>query len=232
MKKEVLNKGYVKLLNLSGPIRRKDEEYDADDVDPAHVARTSFDKFDSERTREQDIKLVKYLINNHHNTPIEMIETWWEIKCPIFVARQWFRHRTASGNEISGRYLELNNDFWTPLPEEIGHRPDNMKQGRVIDGNITPEIIDWLKDIEELDLKSYEIYKKAIKNKIPPEVARTRLPLATYTKFVWHQDLHNLIHFLKLRMDSHAQYEIRQYAHAMYDMLNKYLPDIMSVVNE
>ena len=103
----VLDHGFVTLRNISGPTRRSDELYDADDIDPANTARMSFNQTDSCRTREQDLKLCEYLMKNWHNTPFEMVEVWLEMKLPIFVARQFVRHRTVSINEVSGRYVTL-----------------------------------------------------------------------------------------------------------------------------
>jgi len=222
--RKVFEHGYVKLTNIAGPIRRREEVYDASAEDIAHAARMSFDKPASEFTREQNLGLVRYLMLHKHNTPIEMIETWWEMKMPIFVARQFIRHRTASVNEISARYTQLDDDFYIPKISDIGHRPVNMKQGRIIDEGFTEENALWREQLHDWCIQAYENYEMAIKEGIPPEVARMGLPLNIHTKWIWKQDLHNLIHFLDLRIDEHAQFESRNFAQPMVSMLDKALP--------
>jgi thymidylate synthase (FAD) len=223
----VLDKGYVKLLNISGPVRRMDENYDADDIDPALTARISFNNFlDKERTREQELKLVEYLIKNKHNTPVEMIEVWLEMKLPIFIARQFVRHRTACINEISGRYATLPEDWY--IPEVVGGKAVNNKQGQ--EDNLDKITQDWFKD--QLHWSCYDDYinyLEALAKGIAPEHARLLLHVNHYTNWVWKQDLHNLLHFLAVRMDNHAQVEARKYANAIYGLLKEQLPDFMEI---
>jgi len=121
MKIDVLDHGYVILRNISGPIRRASQPFDADDTDPANAARFSFDAADQEtRVREDDLKLARYLWKNRHTTPFEMVEVWLEMQMPIFVARQFVRHRTVSINEVSARYVQLPKQFYIPDPKVIG----------------------------------------------------------------------------------------------------------------
>ena len=125
---EVLDHGHVKLLNVSGPIRRLDQDFDANDIDPPNTARMSFDSREAGRTEDQDMKLAEYLMKNKHSTPFEMVEVWMEMKLPIFVARQFVRHRTVSLNEVSARYVKLPEEWY--IPDIVGGKPVNAKQGQ------------------------------------------------------------------------------------------------------
>lgn len=243
---KVLDHGFITLHNLSGPIRRAEDTwtinqesikipriFDADDIDPAMTARISFDNLNQERTKEQDLKLVEYLIQNRHNTPIEMIEIWLEMKLPIFVARQFVRHRTATINEVSARYTKLPEQWYIPNIEVIGYKSKSNKQGR--------DIIAY-KDLDKYQIKelnsfrhslnrhcsiAYEEYIKFLDMGIAPELARCFLHVNHYTHWVWKQDLSNMMHFLSLRLHEHAQYEARIYAQAIYDLLKLHLPATM-----
>lgn len=239
----VLDHGFVKLLNLSGPVRRADvrrtfrhsfqvaQDFDADDIDPALVARTSFDD-DKERTREQELKLVKYLMDNRHTTPIEMIEVWIEMKMPIFVARQFVRHRTVSINEVSARYVQLDKEFYIPEPENVGIKSESNKQGRDLSSGFNEDAGFFCEALEQHCDESYTRYETAIAKGVPNELARCFLPVNIYTRWVWKQDLHNMMHMLRLRMDPHAQFEIRQYADAIFNLLEEQLPDLMGFFKE
>lgn len=232
----VLDHGFVKLRNLSGPTRREglklvgaaytEQTFDADDIDPANTARISFDNLDSSRARVDDLRLYEYLIKHHHNTPIEMIETWWEMKLPIFIARQFVRHRTACINEVSARYSILPMDYY--VPKYFGKRGGNNKQGQ--QGYVCNGLQVLFKGLLHIScLSSYAAYKLALFCKVAPEQARLFLHVNFYTHWVWKQDLSNLMHFLALRLDSHAQVEARIYATAMYDLLKSYLPKSMEL---
>ena len=124
----VLDHGFVTLRNMAGPTRRADCEFDASDRDPAQAARMSFDQMNGERTEEEDFKLSKYLMKNWHTSPFEMVEIWLEMKMPIFVARQFVRHRTASINEVSGRYITLPAEWY--IPKIVGGKAPTAKQGQ------------------------------------------------------------------------------------------------------
>lgn len=242
-----LDHGFVKLLNISNAIPREFEydivdldegreeqvlinKFDARDTDPATCARISFDSFDSERTEEQDLKLVKYLMKNSHNTPIEMTEVWLEMKLPIFVARQFVRHRTACINEVSARYVTLPEEWY--IPEIVGGKSTTgAKQGQ--ENNLN-KLIQWcFKNILNLNCWiSYKTYKFFIYFGVAPEHARMFLHVNHYTGWIWKQDLHNLMHFLSLRLHPHAQLEAIIYAQGMYDLLKKFLPRTIQFFDE
>ena len=221
---QVLDYGFVKILNVSGPERRPDQLYDASDRDPANSARMSFAQKDSGRTEDQDAKLCEYLMAHLHTTPFEMIEVWIEMKMPIFVARQFVRHRTVSINEVSGRYVQLPAEWY--IPKVVGGKAPNAKQGQE----------DNLSEFEQEEFRAalnrhcgngYLLYNEAIDRGVAPEHARMLLSLNHYTHWLWKQDLHNLMHFLALRMDSHAQVEAQAYANSIYNQLCAVLPKTM-----
>lgn len=216
----VLDHGFVKLLNVASQ-----NPEGANDRDPARCARISFDNLDSGRTEEQDLKLAKYLWEHQHMTPFEMIEVWLEMKLPIFLARQFIRHRTASVNEVSGRYVQLPREYY--IPEVVGAKPTNgAKQGQE---NTLPKVVqDYFKyELATQCAQSYSKYEDQLSKGVAPEHARMFLHLNHYTHWIWKQDLRNLVHFLKLRLDSHAQVEARMYAQAIYDLLTVKLPHTM-----
>jgi thymidylate synthase (FAD) len=249
--KQVLDKGFVKLLNISGVIRRQDavragiddlliveEEhiFDAQDTDPALVARTSFAKGMLESSKVIDEGLVEYLVRNEHTTPLEFTTVYLEFKMPIFCARQVIRHRTGNladnntgneptVNEVSGRYVTLPKDWY--IPEVVrGKHSGGNKQGS--EDNLDRETQWKFKNhLEEACKTDYQEYLEALETGICPEQARMFLHLNHYTQFVWKQDLHNLMHFLALRLDEHAQWEVRQYAKAIYELLKEHLPKSM-----
>lgn len=239
---KVLDHGFVTLRNISGPTRRKeywhtvngmevrdDSYYDADDIDPAQAARMSFNQMDSNRTREQDLKLCEYLLKNRHTSPFEMIEVWLEMKLPIFVARQFVRHRTVSINEVSGRYVTLPPEWY--IPEVVGGKAANKKQGQ--EDNL-PRIE---QDIFQLALNEhcetgYKHYLEAIGYGVAPEHARLFLSLNHYTHWLWKQDLHNIMHFLSLRDHPHAQTEAQMYAKAITELLRSVLPETMKLYEQ
>jgi len=225
---KVLDKGYVKLLNVAGPYRRQEKPCDGDDTDFAKVARISYQGDDDSHTREQDLKLADYLIKNKHTTPIEMIETWWEVKLPLFVARQLIRHRTISVNEMSARYTVMPDEFYIPEPINVGVQHETNKQGSNLVG-VARENMEYAEafcgHLEEHSRHSYEMYEIALKAGVPRERARCFLPVNVYTRWIWKQDLWNLMHFLRLRLHSHAQFESRLYAEAKFELLKLYLPE-------
>lgn len=229
----VLDHGFVELRNLAGPTRRvyDNEEtgrflrpFDADDSDPAHAARMSFDQMNADRTPEQDFGLCDYLMRNWHTSPFEMIECWFEMKMPIFVARQFVRHRTAGINEVSGRYITLPEEWY--IPEVVGGKPKNAKQGQV--DTLDPKLQEQFKrDLDSECRRSYDLYVWYIDQGVAPEHARTFLHLNHYTHWLWKQDLHNMLGFLRLRDHSHAQIEAQAYAKAIDAHLRKFLPNSM-----
>ncbi len=229
---KVLDHGFVRLRNVSGPVRRADQLFDADDIDPANSARFSFDAADKiGRTREADLKLAKYLLAHKHTTPFEMVEIWLEMKMPIFIARQFVRHRTATINEISGRYIKLPNEFYIPDPATIGVPAATNKQGRDAFTE-NPYALEFTQTLNENCQKAYAQYEFDLAHKIPAEIARMQLPLNIYTKWLWKQDLHNIMHFIAVRIDNHAQWEAQQYASAVYTVLKEALPYSMELFDE
>lgn len=230
---QVLDYGYVTLRNVAGPTRRPDDEFDGNDVDPANAARFSFDQADQNREREADLKLTGYLLRNRHTTPIEMIEIWLEMKMPIFVARQFVRHRTVSINEISARYVKLEPEFYIPDAENVGVMGPTTKQGRIVGEELTPdqELVtkNFRTQLSVNNHRAYKCYIKALADGIPTELARCFLPVNIYTKWLWNQDLWNMMHFLRLRMGAHAQFEAREYAHAIHKLLSRVLPRSMEL---
>lgn len=225
-----LDHGFVKLRNISGPTRRSSMEFDADDVDPANTARMSFSASDQEdRTRADDLRLCRYLMKNWHTSPFEMIEVWLEMKLPIFVARQFIRHRTINLNEISGRYVKLPEEWY--IPEKVGGKPDNAKQGQ--SDNLDWETQDFFKrDLNAQCYSSYRKYETHLENGIAAEHARMFLHLNTYTHWIWKQNLHNLFHFLSLRDHSHAQIEAQVYAKAVDKLVRRVLPECFSLYDK
>lgn len=232
--KQVLDHGFVKLLNISGAVPGDTQitceggegVFNARDVDPAKCARISFDNFEQDRSTEQDMKLVEYLMKNHHNTPMEMTEIWLEMKLPIFVARQFVRHRTACINEVSARYAVLPEEFY--IPEVVRGKGTNNKQGSLdnLDTQLQEDFKDDLRGQCEL---SYRLYSEYLALGVAPEVARNFLHVNHYTHWVWKQDLSNLMHFLRLRLHEHAQWEAREYAQVVYDLLEVHLPLTMEL---
>lgn len=248
---KVLDHGFVTLRNVSGPTRRPLEisqseptadwpegqtlvhgsrSFDADDTDPANAARMSFDQTDSNRPREQDLKLCDYLMKNWHNTPFEMVEIWLEMKLPIFVARQFVRHRTVSINEVSGRYVKLPAEWY--IPEIVGGKPvGGAKQGQ--SDTLGQIIQDGFKATLDYTCRSsYSAYETALANGVAPEHARMFLHLNHYTHWLWKQDLHNIMHFLRLRDHSHAQVEAQAFAKAVDTLLRGVLPHTMSLYDK
>ena len=182
-----------------------------------------------------DSGLIKYLMRHWHSTPFEMCEIKYHIKLPIFIARQWIRHRTANVNEYSARYSILDKEFYLPSSENLAAQSVNNRQGRgeIIDGEQAKEVLGLLKKDAERTYSNYETMlnerydgSKIDENKkgLARELARMNLTLNTYTQWYWKTDLLNLMNFLRLRADSHAQYEIRVYADIMLESLKKWVP--------
>ncbi|MGL9779291.1 MAG: FAD-dependent thymidylate synthase [Wolbachia sp.] len=207
---KVLDHGFIRVVDYMGS-----------DSAIVQAARVSYGK--GTKQISQDEALIKYLMRHHHTTPFEMCEIKFHVKLPIFVARQWIRHRTANVNEYSARYSILDNEFYIPKPEQVAKQSDNNKQGsgEAFHSGISKEIMDSLTNDSNL---VYSHYEKFIEQGLAREIARTNLTLNYYTQFYWKIDLHNLLHFLKLRADKHAQYEIRVYAEVMLDIIKKWVP--------
>ena len=172
------------------------------------------------KTPSDDRALIRYLMRHKHTTPFEMVEFKFHVKAPIFVARQWLRHRTASVNEISARYSILPEDYF--VPDELRKQSTNRGQGGEEPlGESSANLI--LKQKSSCDL-AFHVYDEMLKKGTSRELARTHLPLSTFTEFYWKIDLHNLLHFLKLRMDDHAQKEIQDLAKQTWELIKPIVP--------
>ncbi len=205
-----LDKGFVRLVDSMG----------GDDA-IVQAARVSYGQGTSKVS--QDRGLIRYLMRHRHTTPFEMVEFKFHCKMPIFVARQWVRHRTANINEYSLRYSEARDEFYYPEPENIQFQSSLNKQGR--SGEVPPElkqkVLDYFKENSE---RSFALYQELNKAGVARELARSLLPVNIYTEWYWKNDLHNLLHFIGLRSDSHAQYEIRVFSDAMAHYVKEKAP--------
>lgn len=210
----VLDHGFVRLVDSMGG-----------DLSVVRAARVSYDAaWRAGENQGSDARLINYLWKNHHTTPFEAVTFTFEIKAPIFVFRQWHRHRTWSFNELSARYRELPEEFYVPAPDVIGAPSKDNKQGR----DMTPANPVWCATqravIAEACRISFETYRDLLASDVPRELARSVLPVATYSHMFATVDLLNLLKFLTLRCHSHAQYEIRVYADAMRELIRPVVP--------
>ncbi|QLH53284.1 MAG: Thymidylate synthase ThyX [Candidatus Kapaibacterium sp.] len=186
------------------------------------AARVSYGR--GTKTVSEDRNLIRYLMRHCHTSPFEMVEYKFHIKLPIFVARQWIRHRTANVNEYSGRYSVMPDEFYVPSPEDVRTQSKTNKQGRS-DEPIPEEIAnEFIQDLQETQNLLYEKYNNYLSKEIARELARINLPLSTYTEWYWKIDLHNLFHFLELRLHPTAQYEIREYAKIIAQIVKETCP--------
>jgi thymidylate synthase (FAD) len=218
----VLDHGFVRVIDYMG-----------DDAAVVQAARVSYGR--GTRKVSEDAGLIRYLMRHRHSTPFEMCEIKYHVKLPIFVARQWIRHRTANVNEISARYSILDREFYMPAPEHLAAQSAANRQGRgeVLDGDEAAEVLGLLRDDAT---RTYDNYAAMLnegadgepldpaRRGLARELARMNLTLNTYTQWYWKTDLHNLLNFLSLRADAHAQYEIRVYAEAMLESLRAWVP--------
>jgi len=172
----------------------------------------------------EDRSLIRYLMRHRHTTPFEMVELKFHVKLPIFVARQWIRHRTANVNEYSGRYSVMKDEFYVPEHDAIHYQSKGNRQGRAKDEVPAALRQRVLEILTKAQGETYAEYEQMLESDIARELARVHLPLSLYTEWYWKIDLHNLFHFLALRMDPHAQYEIRVYAEAMAEITSKVAP--------
>ena len=205
-----LDKGFVRLVDSMG----------GDDA-IVQAARVSYGQGTSKVS--QDRGLIRYLMRHRHTTPFEMVEFKFHCKMPIFVARQWVRHRTANINEYSLRYSEARDEFYMPDPEHIQFQSALNKQGRMgeVPIELKQKVLDSFKEISE---RSFAIYSELNEAGVARELARSILPVNLYTEWYWKNDLHNLLHFVGLRSDSHAQYEIRVFSDAMAESVKSVAP--------
>ena len=205
-----LDKGFVRMVDSMG----------GDDA-IVQAARVSYGKGTSKVS--QDRGLIRYLMRHRHTTPFEMVEFKFHCKMPIFVARQWVRHRTANINEYSLRYSEARDEFYLPDPEYIQFQSSLNKQGRLgeVSDSLKAKVSDYFQEISN---RSFEIYSELNDAGVARELARAVLHVNLYTEWYWKNDLHNLLHFVGLRSDSHAQYEIRVFSDAMAESVKKVAP--------
>jgi len=198
-------------------------DYMGNDVDVVQAARVSYGP--STRKVHNDRGLLRYLMRHRHTTPFEMCEVKFRCKMPIFVARQWIRHRTANGNEMSLRYTEAPDEFYVPAIENISLQSVDNKQGRqstVVSDDVRAEVVSLMRANQEDTFAMYQ--RLAGELGIARELARSVLPVSLYTQWIWKIDLHNLLHFLSLRLDPHAQLEIRAYAEVMAAFTKAWVP--------
>ena len=206
----ILDRGYIRLVDMMG-----------DDSSVVQAARCSTGKGTTDPKRDEE--LLRYLMRNEHTSPFEMVEMKWHAKMPIFVARQWIRHRTANVNEFSGRYSEFEKEYYVPSEETFKLQSQLNKQGgnRLVEESIYKKSSDEIIDISE---NAWITYQDMIEEGVSREQARIVLPVNYYTNWYWKNDLKNTLHFLKLRKDKHSQWEIREYADAMADIIKEKLP--------
>ncbi len=220
---DCLDHGFVRLVDLMPRlVEVQDGQPTTAEFAITQAARVSYG--DGTKSVNEDRGLIRYLLRHMHTTPFEMIE--WKFHCamPIFTSRQWIRHRTANVNEMSGRYSILPNKFYVPTPE--GVRKQSTKNKQCSEGQVD-DMTDAEAFVSKLDqtcVAAYSEYEKAIENGIGREQARMLLPQNLYTEWYWKIDQHNLFHFLKLRCDAHAQYEIRVFADAILKLITPFVP--------
>ncbi|MEM0154928.1 MAG: FAD-dependent thymidylate synthase [Methanothrix sp.] len=207
----VLDHGFLALVDYMG-----------NDSSIVQAARVSYGS--GTKTMREDEGLIRYLMRHEHTTPFEMVEFKFMARMPIFVARQWVRHRTASINEYSARYSIVPDEYYVPEPSIIQAQSSSNKQGRE-DGKLSVEMqVLSAKEIKDSSDKAYELYSNLIKRGVARELARMVLPINFYTEWYWKSNLHNTFHFLALRLDPHAQWEIRQYAVKMAEIVKIITP--------
>lgn len=214
----ILDHGFIRVVDYMG-----------DDAAIVQAARVSYGR--GTRKVSEDEGLIRYLMRHRHSTPFEMCEIKFHVKLPIFVARQWIRHRTASVNEYSARYSVMDREFYIPAPEHLAAQSVTNRQGRgaVLDGDEAADVLSLLRDDADRNYAHYEYMLNEdgadpSRRGLARELARMNLTLNAYTQWYWKTDLHNLFHFLSLRADPHAQYEIRAYADAMLDVARAWVP--------
>lgn len=218
----ILDHGFIRVIDYMG-----------DDAAIVQAARVSYGR--GTRRVSEDSGLIRYLMRHRHSTPFEMCEIKYHVKLPIFIARQWIRHRTANVNEYSARYSILDREFYIPAPEQLAAQSQSNRQGRgaVLEGDEAQAVLCLLRDdaARNYDHYAHMLNEDASGAAVDParqglarELARMNLTLNTYTQWYWKTDLHNLFHFLSLRADPHAQYEIRIYAEAMLRTVDAWVP--------
>lgn len=217
---KVLDHGLVRLVDHMG-----------NDLSIVRAARVSYDA--DWRTGEdegKDEKLIAYLMKNHHTSPFEAVTFTFEVKAPLFVFRQWHRHRTWSYNEVSARYSELPEEFYVPELSDITHQSESNKQMRTSEQHDNALLMQSYMRKSMMD--AFALYKELLAQGCPRELARGVLPTSTYSRMFATVDLHNLFHFLRLRLHEHAQKEIRVYAEAMLELVEPIVPYAVAAFKE
>jgi thymidylate synthase (FAD) len=215
----VLDHGFVRLVDYMGGDQRI-----------VQSARVSYGA--GTKSYRQDKGLINYLLRNDHTSPFEQVALTFHTKMPVFVARQWVRHRTARLNEISGRYSVMTDEFYLPEGNAVAPQAADNKQGREADGFDEATREEIRTAMAQQQREAYDGYEGLLERDVARELARINLPLSMYTEWYWQIDLHNLFHFLRLRMDMHAQYEIRVYAEAMFEITKKVCPIAVEAFDE
>jgi thymidylate synthase (FAD) len=213
----VLDNGFIRLVDCM-PCPCDPYSISADDA-IAQMARVSYSK--GTAVKRSNEGLINYLMENRHTSPFEGVVLKFHVKMPIFIARQWHRHRTASLNEISARYSVLSDDFYIPEPNRCQGQDNNMKQGSC---GVLEENEEVIEIVNNASLDSYKKYEKLLEMGLSRELARSVLPVNIYTEMYWMMNLHNLLHFVGLRISSHAQYEIKVYAEKIKDIIREIAP--------
>lgn len=209
---QVLDHGFIELVDTMG----SDESIEK-------AARVSYNGDGQIRRRVETRALLRYMLKHRHTSPFEMAEIILHVKLPIFVERQWIRHRTASVNELSARYSELPEEYYVPTTDQICYQSSDNKQGRA--GPVNPDEAQGFQDsCRDQAVEAFSYYHNHLEVGIAKETSRINLPLSTYTRKYWKMDVNNLMHFMKLRLDPHAQWEIRQYAEAIFKIFQVWLP--------
>lgn len=207
----LLNHGFIELVDYMG-----------DEQSILRAARVSYNSDSIATDHAKDEKLIAYLLKNKHTSPFEHVVFTFHVCCPIFVARQWMRHRTASYNEISARYTALPAEFFVPAAETIGRQSSSNKQMRTFDPNLNAGLIQEI--IRLQGEAAFTAYNNLLAYDCPRELARSVLPVGTYTRYYFTMNLHNLFHFLELRLHEHAQHEIQVYGQAILKIIKKLAP--------
>lgn len=220
---QVLDHGFVRLVDWMGS-----------DLQIVRSARVSFDAdWRSGKDEGKDEKLIRYLLRNKHTSPFESVVFTFEIKCPLFIARQWHRHRTWSYSETSARYTQLPQEYYVPDHYAIGVQSKDNKQARDLKSQYEARKRNAFRnEIDDISDASYERYEYWLNEGIPRELARMVLPLNYYTRFFGTVNLHNLLHFIRLRDHEHAQFEIAEYAKSLKVLISPIVPVTMEAFNE
>lgn len=207
-----VSEGFVRLDNCM-----------ADDLSVVRSARVSFAK-DADKMGTAEVGLIKFLMRERHGTPFEHNAFRFHVKCPIFVAREWFRHRVGSFNEFSARYSEMPNEYYVPKIRDVRGQVGKPGSYTFEPFSSQADALDVIRTIDETNMAAYNAYKSLLDKGVAKELARTVLPVGSYTQFYWTVNARSLMNFLSLRTDQNAQYEIRQYAIAVEELFQREMP--------